>query len=73
MRPSVKNINKGTLATVTLPATLETLSSDAFRNCTAMRTVVFTGTRAQWCALLGEATPLPTGCNTHCADGVVKN
>lgn len=61
------------LATVTLPATLETLSSDAFRDCTAMRTVVFTGTRAQWCALLGEATPLPTGCNTHCADGVVKN
>lgn len=61
------------LATVTLPATLETLAADAFRNCTAMRTVVFTGTRAEWRALIRDTAPLPTGCNTHCADGVVKN
>lgn len=61
------------LATVTLPATLETLAADAFRDCTAMRTVVFTGTRQEWRALIRDTTPLPTGCNTHCADGVVKN
>jgi hypothetical protein len=61
------------LATVTLPATLEALAADAFRDCTAMRTVVFTGTRAEWRALIGDTSPLPAGCNTHCADGVVKN
>ena len=61
------------LATVTLPATLETLAADAFRDCTAMRTVVFTGTRAEWRTLIGDTSPLPAGCNTHCADGVVKN
>ena len=61
------------LATVTLPATLETLAADAFRDCTAMRTVVFTGTRAEWRTLIRDTSPLPAGCNTHCADGVVKN
>jgi hypothetical protein len=61
------------LATVTLPATLETLAADAFRDCTAMRTVVFTGTRAEWRTLIRDTSPLPAGCNAHCADGVVKN
>ena len=63
----------GSLASVTLPATLETLASDAFRDCTSLRTAVFTGTRSRWRALIGDTSPLPTGCNTHCADGVVKH
>lgn len=61
------------LVSVTLPATLETLASDALRDCPSLRTVVFTGTRSEWRALMGDTSPLPTGCTTHCADGVVKN
>lgn len=61
------------LVSVTLPATLETLAPDALRDCPSLRTVVFTGTRAEFRALIGETSPLPAGCNTHCADGVLKN
>lgn len=61
----------GKLVSVTLPVGTVSLGTTAFRGCCALRTVIFTGTKAQWRALAEELT-FSASCTVHCTDGTVK-